>query len=403
MVRTPSDDPGIADPVSPLLWENSRYLVSDDSHARLLQLLDAFNALSSDQIEDYPKLNRAILQHHLWTVFDWTTTPALLTGDMLVAPSKLRKMQGALAVAIRKLALSDAEIQSLPNPLTVTAATEKFPQNFNAEKTKQPFLPRNLLKNEGPWVCLSKVDHAVPAIVHTNRTAARSAFHVFMRLPDGREATLKYIDELSALRNPWVSGKQPPYTQIPPHPTLIDLNLHDNPMTPQFPVGTQLALVKQALLINDMGQPTFSPIVQRIQLRVYLNVDVDSRRNNPSLGPSQVFSEFVMQPREMMQGNVPMRPIAAEEIHHTTIFTSSDPIEYPRSNNEPVAPRLRTCITCHSGAGIHSVNSRFELFQKRSLKPPSFAPTVPETIGAATTQIKSSTYSWGFLKGLWAE
>lgn len=400
MVRTTTDGHTVVDPVSPLLWENSRYLVSDGSHARLLHALAEFNALRRDQIAAYPTLNRAILQHHLWTVFDWTTLPALTTGDSRVLPSKLRNMQRALAVAIEKLALSDTEIQNLPNPLTATAETEDFSPNYNAEKPRQPFLPTGMLDNKGSWICLSKVDHDVPAIIHTENSSARSAFHIFMRLPDGREAALKYVSDLVTLREPWVSGKQAPYTQIPVHPALRDLDFHDNPLTPQFPVGTQFALVEQALLINDSGELTLSPLVQRVQLRAYLNVDVDSRRNNLALGPSQAVSEFVLQPREMMRGNVPMRAIAADEIHHTTIFTPGDAIEYPDSTHGAKVLRLHTCITCHSGAGIHSVNSRFELFQRRSLIPPRFSPAVPEQIGAGTKRIKRGMYSWGLLQGL---
>ncbi len=403
MVRTPMDDHADADPVSPLLWKESRYLVSDGTLARLLQSLAEFNVLSHDQIEAYPTLNRAILQHHLWTVFDWTTQPGLSMGDdPRVLPSKLLKMQSELAVAIGKLALSDAEIQSLPNPLTATAATENFSTNYNADESKQPFLPKDILEDEGPWVCLSKVDHSVPAIVHTESVAARSAFLVLIRLPEGRAAALKYVAELAALRTPWIPGKRPRYTLIPEAPSLRDLDYHDNPLTPQFPVGTQFALVEQALLINDSGKLTLSPLVHRVQLRVYLNVDLDARRNNSAIGPpSQAFSEVVMQPREMMRGNVPMRPIAAEEIHYTTTFQSGDKIENPPRRAK--VPRLHSCTGCHIGAGIHSVNSRFELFQRRRLVPPRFSPAVPEQIGAATIRIKRGMYSWGLLQGLVAE
>lgn len=403
MLRKPADDGSDEDSVSPLLWENSRYLVSGDSHVRLLQSLAEFNLLSREQIKAYPTLNRAILQHHLWTVFDWTTLPALTTSDSRVLPSTLGKMQRALAVAIEKLALSDTEIQNLPHPLAMTAATKNFAPDYNPEEPRQPFLPGDLLYEKGSWVCLSKVDHEVPALVHTETHAARSAFHIFIRLPGGRKATLEYIAELAALRSPWISGKQPPYTQIPLHPAFRNVDFHDNPLTPQFPIGTQFALVEQALLINEQGQLTLSPLVHRVQLRAYLNVDVDSRRNNPGIGPSQAVAEFVMQPRNMMRGNVPMRPIGTDEIHHATVFLSGDPIEHPQSTPGAKTPRLQSCTSCHSGAGIHSVNSRFELFQRRSLIPPRFSVAAPEQIGAATIRIKRGLYSWGLLNGLFAE
>ncbi len=405
MVRTVSDERVVTeDPDSPLLWKNSRYLLSEDTLPRLLKSLDDLNSLTGDRIEAYPPLNRAILQHHLWTVFDWTTLLDLSRGDTNLPPSQLHKMQKSLALAIRKLALSETAIAKLPNPLTATADSEKFPKSYDASDSPKPFLPSDLFDEKGPWVCLSKDGHAVPAIVHTEAVAVRSAFLIFMRLPDGREATLKYLETLAAFRSPWVSGGQPPHVGIPQHPSLITMDVHDNPLTPQFPVGTQVALLQQALLIADSGQLILSPLVQRVQLRAYLNVNVDRRRNNRVLGPSQAISEFVLQPREMMQGNVPMRPIAANEIHYTTIFASSDLIERPETTTEaPTVPRLQTCITCHSGSGIHSINSRFELFQDRSLVPPRFAVTTSDEIGSATARMKGNEYAWGLLQGLWRD
>ena len=398
MVRKVSDEHAVTDdPESPLLWEDSRYLLSEDTLPRLLNSLDALNSLPENRIKAYPPLNRAVLQHHLWTVFDWTTLLDLSNGEANLPPAQLHRMQKSLALAIRKLALSETTIASLPNPLTATADSKTFPTSFDASGSSQPYLPSDLFDEKGPWVCLSKVDRAVPAIIHTEAVAARSAFLIFMRLPKGRDATLKYLESLAAFRSPWVSGEQQPYIGIPQHPSLMMVDVHDNPRTPQFPVGTQVALLQQPLLIADSGQLTLSPLVQRVQLRTYLNVNVD-RRNNQVLGPSQATSEFVLQPRAMMEGNVPMRPIAANEVHYTTIFTSSDAIERPASRS---VTRLQTCIACHSGSGIHSINSRFELFQNRSLSPPRFAETTSNEIGSATARMKRKEYAWGLLRGLW--
>lgn len=174
MVRTPTDGRSFSDSVSPLLWGNSRYLVSDRSLFRLLHPLSELHALDRDQIESYPTLNRSMLPHHLWTVFEWTTLRSLPNGDMRVMSAKLRKLQNALAVARWKLALRDTEIQSLPNPLMATMETRS--ENSEADESSQPLFQGDILNDEGPWVCLSKVDHSVPAIVHAENTSARSVF-----------------------------------------------------------------------------------------------------------------------------------------------------------------------------------------------------------------------------------
>ena len=401
------DDGRVITPAAatPLLWADSRYLVDNGAPAKLTEALNALNAIPEARFDAYPPVNRAILQHHVWTVFDWTT---LLTHSSATKPPRipgreLFKLQQALATTIRKLALSKAAILRLPSPLQATVASRVYRRTFDPENVTKPFLPEDIYDGKGPWVCLSKANHAVPAKIHTASVNARSAFMIFLRLPNGREQTLEYLNKLAAFRSPWLPGPQEASANIPEHAAMRDLDLHVNPKTPQFPVGTQVALVKQALLITDSGLLVLSPLIQDIQLRAYLNVYVDRARNNPGLPPSQALAEFYLQPRQLMLGRLPMRAVAADEVHHTTTLTSSDPIENPRSNAESQVPRLKSCMSCHPGAGIHSINSYGEFFQRRSVRPPRFVNSTAATIGAATARLKRKDYSWGLLQGLWRE
>lgn len=45
-----------------------------------------------------------------------------------------------------------------------------------------------------------------------------------------------------------------------------------NPALPQFPVGTQLALVRQMMLIDAEGKLVLSPLTESVQLRVYRRI-----------------------------------------------------------------------------------------------------------------------------------
>lgn len=372
MVRKTADGRIVAlDATTPMLWQNSQYLLGDGNEARLLEALDAFNSLSPEEIEAYPALNRALLQYHVWTVFDWTTT---LGGSGRMRPSHrpssdVIELQKSLVRAIKRLALSDAEIAGLPNPLEKTIASRTYAERCNAEDANAPFLPRDILPKDSPWVCLTKTEHAVPAKLHTESVGSRSVFLIFLRLPDGRKATLDYLQMLAAFRSPWVPGEQEPSVNIPPHAAMRELDFHVNPLTPQFPVGTQVALVKQALLINESGALVLSPLVQTVQLRTYLNVSLSRAHINPALPQSQALAEFVLQPRKMMTGMTPMRAVAVDEILHTTTFTSGDPIENPRANNEGNLPRLSSRMTCHPGSGIHSINSYGEFFSDQKFAP----------------------------------
>lgn len=395
---------------TPQLWKNSRYLVDDGAQEKLHNALKAFDGLPKETIKSYAPLKRAILQHHLWCVFDWTTIPANRNSftpskframESRVSSDELFQLQRLFASTIRKLALSHQDILHLPSPLKATIAANTYSSDVDSEDAMMPYLPADVIDSDGPWVCIHRPDYPVPATLHAEATDFRSAFLILLRLPGGRQETIEYLTALNAFQQPWLPGKQEPFVNIPGHQDLFRPGLHANPRTPNFPVGTQVALVKQALLIEESGKLVVSPLIQSVQLRTYLNVSVDRRLNNPGLGPSQAVAEFVLQPRQMMQGKTPMRAVVSGERHHTSTFVHSDPIENPRANNRGHAPRLQSCIACHSAAGIHSINSRAQLFQTSNALPPRLTASTPTTVGTATAREKRKTYSWGLLHGLW--
>ena len=393
---------------APLLWKNSTFLVEDRNCIKLLGALKSFDKLPQTQIELLSSLQRAILQHHLWSVFDWTTIAAdphpIEQFDAMVTrvPTDVHfRLQMSLASAIKKLALSQTEILALPSPVEATVNSEVYPQLYDSSDAFKPFLPVDVCDPNGEWVCISKPDFPVPAIHHAEAVDYRSVFLIFLRLPDGRQQTIDYLAELNAFRKPWLTEKPKRFVGMPTHHELRDLELYPNPDTPSFPVGTQVALVKQALLIDDSGAMVLSPLVQTIQLRAYLNVSQEISKNNPSIGPRQALAEFVLQPRLMMQSKTPMRAVASNEIRHTNTFVYADPIEMPRANAGSHAPRLRTCMTCHSGPGIHSINSYKQFFQAATILPPRLKATTPTTAGTGAIREKRKAYSWGLLRGLW--
>src|SRR3989442_2215797 len=57
------------DALDPLLWPSSKYLLENPRYPRLCDVLDGLRA---SDLSRMPPLDRALLQHDLWTVFDWT-------------------------------------------------------------------------------------------------------------------------------------------------------------------------------------------------------------------------------------------------------------------------------------------------------------------------------------------
>jgi hypothetical protein len=78
------------DVVDPLLWSETRYLLSEPSHAQALHLLDEFLDTHGERLIGDP-VRRAVFQHDLWAVFDW------LAANSNVMPERRRALMPRLA------------------------------------------------------------------------------------------------------------------------------------------------------------------------------------------------------------------------------------------------------------------------------------------------------------------
>jgi hypothetical protein len=118
-VRTGSDGKSYGqDELDPLLWPRSKFLVAGEQHKYVVALLDEFLARDSHKLITDP-LKRAVFPHDLWAIFDWLanpTAPYQYREDE--AASGARALQIRLAKIIRRLALSDEQVQQLPDNYT---------------------------------------------------------------------------------------------------------------------------------------------------------------------------------------------------------------------------------------------------------------------------------------------
>ena len=161
-----------------------------------------------------------------------------------------------------------------------------------------------------------------------------------------------------------------------------------------FPVGTQFALIEQAFLISDKGELILSPLIVSISLRAFLDVNLGRRTARPAA--TQCVAEFVLQPRQLMQGNAVMKALHPREHRYEAgegFFPpdQGDPFE----TGDHLKHRLNSCMSCHGGAGLRSMQSRgFET--RHSLKEGS-----PESISEVTSKKKRNHGTWKTLHGLW--
>lgn len=169
--------------LDPFLWRSENYLAGEEVQKAALDVLDEFIAKKGHTLIKDP-LKRALLQRDLWTLFDSLQLPRW--GVVQKDP----RMELATRVAriIPRLSLTAEEIKNLPdNYAEAVAAKEAW------------YLPADLWNPKGPWVLLGDKHHMPLALSHIHFFGGRSAFFVFLRMPNGREQTEKYLADLRKL------------------------------------------------------------------------------------------------------------------------------------------------------------------------------------------------------------
>ncbi len=371
------------DRVDPLLWSQTRHLLNGPSRNAAVQLLRDFLDKHGEKLIDDP-LKRAVLQRDLWAIFDWVASLHVDEDDKPIgepSPTMLRRL---LAQAIARLALDPQTIEQLPDTYSAAVAAKQFAENFGPARPTTPFLPPDLFDPQGPWVCVGRNGSDIVAPAHA-RSFSRSSFQVFLKLPDGRQATDDYLRALSSFKEPFILQPLPNDGRFLPHP---------NPDLPQIPAGTQFALVRSALLIDSGLHLRATRIVESVQLR-------DDTGNY----------EFTFNRARLFGSSAGgLRAVAPEESDFSTNLEGSrnDVFESDLTNPRnrfvrqmPVV--IKSCVGCHRhGVSLPSFNTFVGGFSPPGPElHPSFYDTRTTARGeAAAIRNKHTRYDWGVLEGL---
>src|SRR5262245_35453716 len=388
-----------ADDLDPLVWPDSKYLLAEPRYGQFMALL---NELTAADVGKMASADRAIVQHDLWTIFDWTDHPRYRNPDSQEFASVQREhseaLRQALVPAIRHLALSADEIASLPDNYANTIASHRFASVYDDAEPQKPFLPSDLFDPKGPWVCIG-TPHREPGIVaraHARHFSGRAAFLIFLNLPAGRQATLDYLKKLALFPRPWQLVKDP-IGKVGStdrlergDPIQLSSDVHE------VPVGTKVALVRQMLVLDEKGQPAITPVVESIQLRVFRKIAAaDVFIGGDRAREYQSFIEFVLErPSEL-------RPIREDELAYITvqfITGSEDFFEHPDKHNR-LSPILKTCASCHVSGGVRSLNSFVSQFSPADLNP-HFTPIEAKDEIQRAISWKRQQHDLGLLQGL---
>jgi hypothetical protein len=393
------------DSLDPLLWLETDHLLSEPSHQLAMRILDEFLRTQGEALV-HDTVKRAMLQRDLWAVFDWSAEQDS-ANERPGYRRERQELQVRLAEALRRVAPTAAEIKSLPDNYAQAVASDAFPREYDAANLERPFLPPDLFDPHGPWVCITpspESDSAGVAKMHVQSFSGRSNFFVFMRLPGGLKATLDYFQSLWNFPQPWVQGR-----------TAADDQAMVNPDLPPFPAGTQVALVRRMMLFDSQGNLAAAPITESVQIRVYHAITTTEERNFGNGNMAQIirnsgqdFYEFQLSRPLLFAGKSGgLRAIGRDEKELSTFQQQgNDEIDEISKNPElrkRWLPELQTCAWCHSGGGVHSLNSRESLLRPNRMQKepesPDHGPIYWED--SAALAWKQNHYDWGLLSGYW--
>jgi hypothetical protein len=399
------------DRIEPLLWRRSTHLLSGDSHERLLTVLAEFNKGGERLIRD--RVKRSMLQRDLWLVFSWLESGHDEFSGFGGSPGEWRVRQealrGPLALAIGRLALTPTEIAALPDTYQKALLSRAFAAGFDPAAPDQVFLPADLYAPAGPWVSLGRANDLIArAHVLSDNPFTNSAFLVFINLPGGREATIEYVARLTAFAGPLF---QPGAEAVFPN---------YNQAIPQFPAGTQVALVRRALLVTTAHDVMVSPVTETVQVRVYRRVPpshLDLGRFPGTSDGSQSAVEFLLSRTRLFAGESGGLDAVSDQAFLTGFSTHGiDPFDrYPGEAPEITAARPRpvrrpaparstanaVCFACHFLPGVFSFNTFVQNFgtgQPGGPRPPTAMPV--EDVLAASVAWKRRQNDWLLLKRL---
>jgi hypothetical protein len=372
-VRTYSDGKTFAyDGLEAPLGRIGPFLTAGPSHKEALMLLDDFLKTDADKLVKDP-LRRALMQRDLWYVFDKLaeTTPETLefSDEPDERQPQRRQVGHRLARIIHRLALTEKEIQDMPDNYATAVKSRAFPAAPDSKAPDRTFLPPDLLAPGSPWVLVDRGvpirDRATPylpapaAFEHYRSVEGKAVFLVLLRLPGGRKEAEEYVARL-----------RPDEAAMP------------------LPAGAMFALVRQTVLVDDHGNPRATRLTEDLQLRSF-----------PAAREQHNY-EWTLDRKALLAGKTGglrgLGPDDTELFPFGPTTASLDPFSLA-TPPQPERP-LNRCSACHSReGGISSVNA-FGSGRTEGWKGAARTDYVSQVYRTVTR--KRLSYTWGLLHGM---
>jgi hypothetical protein len=241
--------------------------------------LDALQKLPAKEMEEQPAVRRVVLLRDLWAAFD-----GLLAGRVKVdgdaelsakAAARHDDLLKRVAAVMRRLELSEREARTLPNALAMLRDKKTYPKEFDPAAPERPFVPTDLLDQDGPWVAYSREEApTLGGVLHIQHVQARSLFTLHMHAPGGRAETEKFL-----------------------------VKFRESKGTLNVPTGTTLALLRRAIAPTREGKLVATPMIESLQLIVVT-------------AGSDIRAKYVLERKDFVRGGTGL-----------TLLTKDDPVD----------------------------------------------------------------------------
>lgn len=277
-----------------LAWPGSAYWSDPETCRRLSSLLDECLADFS-RVRPADPVRRALLQRDLWAAFDFYAGQNSARQGDKTTRDRREKICRKLALVLRGLTLSPAEIKALPDTYAAAVKSGKFASKHSFDPSLD-YLPRRLLTDPDEW---QEIDFFQPhenptdfqsrnVTFHTRNYLARSYFRIFYKLPGGRAALEEYLKIIDREGIDWKKSAQTGSARF-------------LPKAPQIPVGTEVVLMQLLITLDDQLRPVPTRIVESVQMRIFRNVD--GKPEPPTnTGVGMNVSEYTLKRRLLFDG-----------------------------------------------------------------------------------------------------
>ncbi|MFN8417734.1 MAG: hypothetical protein U0528_00570 [Anaerolineae bacterium] len=310
------------------------------------------------------------MQRDLWTIFDWLS----LGSRSAVQPDNLaqarRELQQRIALIIHRLALSAEQIASLPDTYQQAINADVFPPAFQPVQPEAAYLPPDLFDPQSDWVQVGRLTKPTAGIhVQSEVFSGRSAFLVFMRFPGGKAAAKEHLVTVNSAE-------------------LVQ-------QLPLVPSGTEVALVRQLLLIDDHGNLTSSEITESVQIRHISDVNLARREI------TQQDFEFQFERTRLFSGEAGGLVALSRDERQFPVFMTHgiDPFDHDQQLLEQYQiVTLQQCSACHSDF-IQQTDSlhTFDQFGGSTALVDDFEPTTPAQEYMRVIHWKMTQENWKLL------